>query len=66
MTLSVYDVTPLVVVGNNEVQIDVDPGSWINEIEVSTLTVVPEPASIVLISLGLCGVSVVARKRRRA
>jgi hypothetical protein len=52
-TLSTFDVSAFLVGGLNTFSVVVDPGNWINEIEVATLTLVPEPGTLALLGLGL-------------
>jgi hypothetical protein len=63
LTTTVFDVTSLLVVGVNQFQIKVDPGNWVNEIEMVSLTTaaaVPEPASWALVGLALAGLGLSA------
>ncbi len=62
LTMSLFDVTSLLVSGVNTIRVDVDPSNWVLEIETSSLTVtVPVPGSLALMGLGLAGI----RYRRR-
>ena len=66
LTTSVFNLDlSWLVVGNNLVEIVVDPASWIMEAETSTLTVapVPEPSTILLLGSGLLGLGWYGRKR---
>jgi len=62
-TLSFFDVSGLVVAGANTVTVLVDPGNWVNEVEVGTLTNTPEPGSIMLFGTGLFGLAGAVRRK---
>jgi hypothetical protein len=65
LTLSVFDVTALVLLGVNTVRVEVDSGNWVNEIEVSTLESVPLPPALVLFATGLAALGLVGRRRKK-
>ncbi len=50
--------------GTNTVRIVVDPDNWVNEIETSTLTPIPEPATMLLFGTGLVGLAAIGRRKR--
>jgi hypothetical protein len=64
-TLSLFDVSALLLAGVNHVEVHVDAPFWVNEIEVSRLTVetLPEPSSVVLLGGGLA-IGLVRRRTR--
>ncbi len=55
--------------GNNHVEIEVDPQTWIMEAETSKLTVnaapVPEPSTMLLLGSGLLGIGFYRRKSKK-
>lgn len=53
-------------VGNNLVNVVIDPSNWIMEVETSTLSVtpVPEPGTIILLGSGLIGLVFARRKMK--
>jgi hypothetical protein len=63
LSLSTFNVTALVHVGANTIQIQVDPTNWVDEIDVSNLAAVPEPSSLLLVTAGLLGAIGFIRKR---
>ena len=65
-TLSVFDVTALFHSGANTVEIKVDPANWVDEIEVSTLTAVPEPTTWVMMLAGFAGLGLASYRARRS
>jgi len=62
LTTSVFTVNALP--GINTLEVDVDAGNWVNEVDVSTLTTVPEPGSFTLLGLGLSAFSLLGLRRR--
>ena len=65
LTASVFDVAPYLVSGLNTIEVVVDPGNWVLEIETSELRVtVPEPATMALFSLGFAALGFARRRRR--
>ena len=63
-TTTTFDVSGLLVAGINVVTVDVDPGNWVNEVEVVTLTAdIPEPLSVTLLAAGLAALGVVRRRK---
>lgn len=61
-TTSVFNVTAIL--GDNTIRVDVAPSNWVNEIETSSLSNVPEPVTLVLLSLGLAGAGAVRRFKK--
>ncbi len=65
-TLSLFDVTSLLVAGMNAFEIRVDTANWVNEIEVVSLaplqSTVPEPASLPLAGIALAAVAIMRRR----
>jgi hypothetical protein len=62
LTTSFFNVNAIV--GINTVQVNVDSSNWVNEIETSNLSNVPEPGTLALLSLTLLGLGMVRRIRR--
>jgi PEP-CTERM motif len=54
-TVSTFNVTSLFISGVNNIEVKVDPGNWVDEIEVSTLAIVPEPSTWFMMLLGFAG-----------
>lgn len=50
-TLSIFNV--IAVDGINTVSVQVDTENWVNEIEVSSLTAVPEPGTVGMLAVGI-------------
>jgi hypothetical protein len=48
----------------NTVRIEVAVGNWVNEIETSNLTTVPEPTPLLLFGTGLAGLAAFGRRKR--
>jgi hypothetical protein len=65
-TLSVFDVSGLFVSGLNTVEVKVDPGNWVDEVEVSTLTAAPEPSTWAMVLAGFIGLGLIGRRARRS
>jgi len=63
-TWSFFDVAPFVNHGLNTITVVVDPGNWVNEIEVADLSV-PEPGSFLLFGTGLAGLAAMIRRMRK-
>jgi hypothetical protein len=64
-TLSIFDVTSLLVDGLNTFEVRIDTSNWVDEIEVAslrTLQQVPEPASIALAAIALLAISLTRRR----
>ena len=64
-TLSNFDVTALVHLGSNTVQVVMDPNNWVNEVEVSTLTQTPLPGALPLFVTGLGALGLLGWRRKR-
>jgi hypothetical protein len=69
LTVSTFNVTGLVGNGANTIEVMVDPSNWVDEIDTSSLTGVPEPTSLLLVATGLLAAGslsrITIRKRRR-
>lgn len=55
LSVSTFDVTGLVHAGANTISVQVDPTNWVDEIDTSDLTGVPEPSSLALLATALLG-----------
>jgi hypothetical protein len=68
-SLSLFDVTKLLVAGSNTFEIRVDPSNWVNEIETVSLQsvglAVREPASLALAALALSALVTIRRHGSR-
>jgi hypothetical protein len=64
-TTSLFDITAYAVSGLNTISVNVDAGNWINEVEVSEISEVPEPASMMLLGSGLAAVAGRVRRKIR-
>jgi hypothetical protein len=66
LTLSVFNVTGLVGNGANSIQVVVDPGNFVDEIDVSTLagSPVPEPSTLFVLVLA-SGLLCISSRRKR-
>jgi hypothetical protein len=67
LSTTVFLLNPaLLVAGNNLIEVVVDPGHWIVEVETSRLEVerTPEPSTLFLVGAGLLGLASALRRRR--
>lgn len=66
LTISAFDVSALLQVGINTIEVHVDPTNWVNQVETSTLSYnnrqVPEPGTLALLLAGLGGLSLLRRR----
>lgn len=64
LTVSVFEISALLVNGLNSFEVRVDPGNWVNEIEIARLFV-PEPDTLAMLGLGVGTLGLVLWRRRR-